>query len=252
MKAFKLGFAIAAALLASVGSTNAQRVVQVGYVFTAPNNSSVDPKTNLPQGTMIDVMNAIGKDAGFQIQYRPVIDIDTEAMLTAKIMDIGVVPSSTAAPGLGVVLKSFGSYCCNEALFVAKSDTKEYKSLADLKGATVASHPATLAAVQKTGLFVEVVKSPNAADALNAVATGQVKAAVVPVALGTQLLGAYPNVQISRSYVTTIPVGGFGLKLRQTDTELLAQIDKSASKLMTDGTVKAIYSKYGQDWSAPK
>ena len=43
-----------------------------------------------------------------------------------------------------------------------------------------------------------------------------------------------------------------GIAVKKGNAELLARISKSQSKLMADGTLKAIFAKYGFDWTQPK
>src|SRR5438128_283586 len=109
MKSNRLGVAFVIALLASLGVANAQQqVVKVGYApFGAPlaglanattaNYRTLDPKGTMAHGAMIDVMNAVAKDAGVQIQYVASAVGDQPADVNAHAIDMVVNASIGAA-----------------------------------------------------------------------------------------------------------------------------------------------------------
>ena len=149
MNTFKLGFALGAAMLASVVAGNAQQVVKFGYApFGAPvtslpgattdNYRTLDPKGAMAQGAMIDVMNAVAKDAGLQVQYVASAVGDRVADLNAHTIDI--VSNGSPLPVTAVTpLVDYGLpiYNNGDAMTVLKSDTKQYTSWEELRGEVV-------------------------------------------------------------------------------------------------------------------
>src|SRR5215471_7407773 len=77
----KLGFVLWAIMfLSQAGAASAEQFVRVGYApFAAPltslpgatadNYRTLDPSGTLAEGALIDLMNAIAKDAGLQVQF---------------------------------------------------------------------------------------------------------------------------------------------------------------------------------------
>ena len=100
MKSLKLGMVLGAALLASVSVANAQQqTVKVGYApfgnpltglpgSTTVNYRTLDPKGVIAQGAMIDVINAVAKDAGIQIQFVASAVGDRVNDLNARTVDM--------------------------------------------------------------------------------------------------------------------------------------------------------------------
>jgi len=99
MKKLTFATVLATATFLACGNANAQQVLKVGYPpFGAPltslpgatqdNYQTLDPSGTKAQGALIDLINAIGKDAGFQVQFVPVTVANSVAALTAKTVDI--------------------------------------------------------------------------------------------------------------------------------------------------------------------
>src|ERR1035441_4997314 len=76
----------------------AQQVLKVGYApFNAPftslpgarrdNYQTLDPNGTLAQGALVDLINAIAKDAGVQVQFIPVAVWDQAAALASNRID---------------------------------------------------------------------------------------------------------------------------------------------------------------------
>ncbi len=52
--------------------------------------------------------------------------------------------------------------------------------------------------------------------------------------------------------LAVLGAGPIGLAVKKGNAQLLDSINKSQSKLVADGTLKAIYAKYGFEWTQPK
>jgi hypothetical protein len=65
--------------------------------------------------------------------------------------------------------------------------------------------------------------------------------------------GELPGLRIVSSYQSPSPIPRVGIAVRKGDGELLGKINSSLAKLEAEGTVKAIFAKYGvDDWAPPK
>jgi polar amino acid transport system substrate-binding protein len=251
VKIFTLGFAIGAAILLSIGAVTAQqRVVKVAYGVNSPPTQFIDSTKNFaPSGAAVELMMAVAKDAGFTVEFHPTIVADVAAGLNAKIFDASVgVQFTQIIRDLGLDF-SDPIWLNTEWPAVKKTDTKPYKSFDDFKGEVVATSNAGYRdALQKSGLMKEVKYFANAPDAYASVLSGESKAVFGLAVNLTIQLKDYPDLKRVEGYQPRVPTpAGFGF--RKTDTDLIAQINKSLAKLKTDGTVKTIFAKYDIDFA---
>jgi polar amino acid transport system substrate-binding protein len=101
--------------------------------------------------------------------------------------------------------------------------------------------------MQKRELFPDLKIYPNGTEAMRAVSTGEIKAAVVGVngAAYEIKLGHFPDLKLVNSYQPLLQsVDAFSV--RKGDSELLNKINISLAKLHANGTVKKILAAYGQ------
>src|ERR1700744_3159057 len=146
--------AAAAIVLTAAASASAQQVLKVGSTPTGAPFTFLDTKTNSIEGLMVDLITAIGKDAGFSVQVEPMQFSTLVASLTSSKIDIiSAAMLATAARREGIDF-SDDVYRYGEGLIVPKTDTKNYTSAEDLKGEVVGAQLGTayVDALKKTGL----------------------------------------------------------------------------------------------------
>src|SRR6266850_5416692 len=129
--------ATAALALAAAAPGSAQQVLKVGSTPTGIPFTFLDTKTNTIQGVMVDLVTEVGKDAGFQVQIEPMQFSTLIAALTSNKIDLISAAMYISPARKEVIEFSDPVYSYGEGLIVPKSDTKEYKTLEDLKGETV-------------------------------------------------------------------------------------------------------------------
>ncbi len=214
--------------------------------------------SNALSGIFVELTNAIAKDAGLPVQYQVMTFADLiPAVTSGKIDVIATEMAITPARAEHVDFSNPVYNAPREAVVVPASDTTAYRNLADLKNLPVGVQKGSiqLALLQKTGGFSELKVYDTVKDAWSAVASGQVKAAVT--AGGDTIFaakqGELPNLRIVNSYQSPSPIPRVGIAVRKGNSELLGKINRSLAKLEADGTVKAIFVKYGvDDWAPPK
>ncbi len=214
--------------------------------------------SNALSGIFVELTNAIAKDAGLPVQYQVMTFADLiPAVTSGKIDVIATEMAITPARAQQVDFSNPVYNAPREAVVVPASDTTAYRNLADLKNLPVGVQKGSiqLALLQKTGGFSELKVYDTVKDAWSAVASGQVKAAVT--AGGDTIFaakqGELPNLRIVSSYQSPSPIPRVGIAVRKGNSELLGKINRSLAKLEADGTVKAIFVKYGvDDWAPPK
>src|ERR1700693_1770988 len=199
VQAATLALAVAAA-----GPGSAQPGLQVGSTPTGVPFTFLDTKTNSIQGLMVDLITAIGKDAGFSVQIEPMQFSTLVASLTSNKIDIISAAMLATAARKEVIDFSDPVYTYGEGLIVPKTDTKNYATAEDLKGEVVGAQVGTayVDALKKTGLFAEVKAYDSIPDILRDVNTGRLKAgyADYPILAHNLRQGSFPEGRLGETY----------------------------------------------------
>lgn len=244
----KLVLGLAAALTMSAGPALAQQTLKVGSTATGVPFTFLDIKTNTIQGVMVDLITAIGKDAGFAVQIEPMVFSSLIASLTSNKIDIIAAAMFITPVRKETIDFSDPIYTYGEGLFVKKDDPKDYKTFADLKGEVVAAQVGTafVDALKKSGEFSEVKAYDTIADMGRDVSAGRAKAGFVdyPIVAYQLQQGNFPQLRLVKDY-KPVMIGSVGIGVRKSDSELLKKINTSLAKLQADGTVKKILAKWG-------
>jgi len=246
----KIALALLLSCVALCGARAEDRVFKVGATPTGIPFTFLDTKTNTIQGIMVDLIQAIAADAGFKVEVEGMTFSTLIPSLTANKIDIISAAMYITAARKEVIDFSGPVYTYGEGLIVPKSDGKDYKDFADLKGETVGAQKGTayVEPLQKIGLFSDVKIYDNIPAILADVNTGRLKAGFAdkPILAYNIKQGTFPDVRLVNSYVSTV-TGSVGIGVRKGDGELLAKIDASLEKLKKDGTVGKILAKWGLD-----
>jgi polar amino acid transport system substrate-binding protein len=226
----------------------AEPVMKVGSTATGVPFTFLDTKTNTIQGVMVDIITAIGKDAGFAVEIQPIQFSSLIPSLTSNKIDIIAAAMYATAPRKEVIDFSDTVYSYGEGLVVPKSDDKDYAGFPDLKGKTVGAQVGTayIEPLQKSGLFPEVKIYDTIPDILRDVNAGRIGAgfADYPIVAYNLAQGNFPEARLVKSYKATI-VGSVAIGVRKGDGALLAKIDASLAKLKANGELKQILAKWG-------
>lgn len=247
-----LGLSLA---LSIAGPARAEPPLRVGATPTGLPFTFLDTKTNSIQGVMVDLVNAVGKEAGFAVAVEPLQFSTLIPALTASKIDIISAAMFITPQRKEVVAFSAPVYSYGEGLIVPKADTKDYTSFADLKGETVGAQVGTafVDPLKKSGLFAEVKIYDAIPDIIRDVNSGRLKAgfADAPILAYYVKQGMFPGVRLVETLKPTV-VASVGISVRKADTALLAKIDAALAKLKADGTLEKILMKWGLPPSADR
>src|SRR6516162_1348140 len=248
LRTFAAAFVLS--ILAWSGAQADDKVLKVGSTPTGIPFTFLDTKTNTIEGVMVDLIKEIAKDAGFKVDVEGMQFSTLIPALTANKIDIIAAAMYITPPRKEVIDFSGPVYTYGEGLMVPKSDSKDYKEFAELKGEAVGAQKGTayVEPLQKSGLFSEVKIYDTIPAILADVNTGRLKAGFAdkPILAYNIKQGLFPEVRLVNSYVSTI-VGSVGIGVRKSDGELLAKINNSLDKFSKDGTLKKILAKWGLD-----
>lgn len=232
----------------ALNGAQAQTVVRVGSTPSGSPFTFLDTKTNTIQGVMVDIVRAVGKQAGFEVQIEPMAFSALIGSLTSKRIDLVSAAMFITPARQEVVAFSEPIYRYGEGVMVQKSDPAAYTSFADMKGMTVGVQIGTafVEPVQKSGVFKEVKLYDNPQDMMRDANANRIQAGFMDFPIAAYILtqGNYPNLRMATQYKPTV-MGSLGLAARKDDPELLARVNKALAALQANGEIDAILKKWG-------
>ena len=246
-----LGRTLAGAALAAVaccGPCGAQiPTYNVGSTPTGVPFTFLDVKTNTIQGAMVDLITAIGDDAGFKVVVQATPFSALIPSLTSNKIDIISAAMLINASRKEVIDFSDPVFPYPEGMVVNSDDNTPYKSFTELKGQVVGAQVGTVYIdfLKKNGDFAEVKVYDSLADILRDVSLGRIKAG-----FGDEPILKYQLSQNPGFKAKLVPTyepkmsGSVGIGVRKSDTELLNKINASLARLRANGTLDKILAKW--------
>lgn len=240
-------FAASIALSGAAALASAQTVYKVGSTPTGVPFTFLDVKTNTIQGAMVDIINAIGQDAGFRTQIEATPFASLIPSLTTNRIDIISAAMLATAARREIIDFSEPVFPYPEGLVVQADDPKDYRSLNDLKDEVIGVQVGTVYVdfLKKNGGFKEIKIYDSLADILRDLSLGRIKAGV-----GDRPILAYQlsqnkdfKVKLARNYQPGM-AGSIGIGMRKGDKEMLDKINKGLAKIKADGTLDRILDKW--------
>jgi polar amino acid transport system substrate-binding protein len=237
------------AALALSTPSHSQQFVRVGTNANVAPLSFLDAKSNTYRGISVDLINAIAKDAGLKIELMPMAIPDLIPALNENKIDV-IAANLAITPERRAVVDFSEPFHRGpgDGLIVPKKDTKDYRSLEELKGIVIgaAKGSAQLAKLQKSGLFPDVTIYENVFEALRAVNNGEIPAVLVGGTLAQyqDRQGSLPNARRVSTFQSAMSAGD-AFSLRKGDSQLLGKINTSLARLQVNGTVDKIKAEYG-------
>jgi len=250
---------VAVATFTSTISAGAQQAVRVGYAYANPpfaslpggtpaNYATLDPSGVMAQGAAIDLIRAIARDAGFDVQFVPMPVGDLIPALLSKKVD---ALARVEIPGIAqkVIALSDPIDTDTDGLVVKKSDATPYASWAELRGSVIGAVAGTaeVGPLARSGLFPQVRTYASGSEMYQAISSGEIDAGVSASAVGAGYLFAhaeYPNLQLVESYKPQVAVVT-AIAMRPDAADLLAKVDASLARLRRSGAAEMIYATYG-------
>ena len=239
--------AAAFALAGAAALAVAQPVYKVGSTPTGVPFTFLEVKSNTIQGAMVDLITAIGDDAGFKVNVQATPFSALIPSLTSNKIDIISAAMLITEQRKEVIDFSDPVFPYPEGMVVSITDNTPYKSLAELKGQVVGAQVGTVYVdfLKKNGEFAEVKVYDSLADILRDVSLGRIKAGFGDAPILKYQLSQNPDFK-AKLVPTYEPkmAGSVGIGVRKTDAELLKKINASLAKLNANGTVNRILVKW--------
>ncbi len=188
-----------------------------------------------------DLGNAIGEKLGLEVKYQDTSFDTIFRDVAANQFDI-VLAASTITPGRQKTVNfSDPYYEAQQALLVQEGS--DITSVEDLAGEIVGAQDGTTGeayANDETDAS-EVRGYPEGPDAVAAVATGQVAAAIIDQPVAADAVEKQGGVVVA----TEIPTNElYGIAISKENPELLEAVNEALTELKEDGTIQGLYEEY--------
>ena len=199
------------------------------------------PTTPTSAGFDIDLGRAIGEKLGLEVEFQDTSFDTIFRDVAANQFDI-VIAASTITPGRQKTVNfSDPYYEAQQALLVTEGS--DITSVEDLSGLIVGAQDGTTGEVYANDETdaAEVRGFPEGPDAVAAVITGQVDAAIIDQPVAADAVEKQGGVEVA----TEIPTNElYGIALSKENTELLDAVNGALTELKEDGTIQGLYEEY--------
>ncbi len=230
---------------AASGQTTMPKKVVIGLDDSFPPMGFKDDSGNLV-GFDIDLARAVGKEMGFEVEFKPIDWDSKEAELSSKRID-ALWNGLTITDERKQKIDFSKPYMNNEQIILTMKDspinTKEDlagKLVATQEGSTGVDTLDKLPELKKT--FKGVKLYGDFTSALLDLQAGRVDAVLIDSVVGRYYMTKKPDV--FKEMPGSLATEQFGVGVRKGDTALLDAINKGIEKVKSDGTGEQISMKW--------
>lgn len=218
-----------------------------GYPFNATN-----VQTKEVEGFMIDIINELAKRTNMKTEL---VTGEWNALipsLQSGKADVIVDGMYITEERKKVINFTEPVFAYGEGLVVQESDTTT-KSLDDLKGKTIGVQLGTsfkdMLEEKNKELGMEIKTYQTLADMLRDIQNGRLDAALGDSPAFGYMLTVNPNMKfrVVKEYEHSLG-GQIGIGVTKNRPELVEALNGAVKEIKEDGTLKAIYEKWGVDW----
>ena len=236
---------LVAMALSACGGLGGKKVVVATDATWAP-FEFVDEKSKDIIGFDIDLMKAIAKEAGLQIEFKNVPFDPLLAGMASGQYDAAISSITITDERKKNMLFSDAYYAAGQLVVVQSANTA-IKSQADLKGKKVGAQVGTTGADEAKNLGAALKTYDDIGSAYLDLVNGQIEAVVAdnPLAVG-----------YVQKYAGKIKTAGqpftaeeYGIAVKKGNTQLLADINKGLKAVKDKGLIKEYDAKW-MDWFA--
>ena len=225
-------------LLLGACASSANTKVRVATEAAYPPFESVDEGTKALVGYDIDLMNAIAKKGGFEVEFQNTPFDSVLAGISTCQFD-AAISAITITEERGKKMNFSSPYINAGQVTTVRIDNTTINGPADLKGKTIGVQLSTTGEIEAKKFEGATVKPYDSVDlAFLDLANGQVDAVVAdyPTTLNfvnksKDKIKVVGNVFTDESY---------GIAVCKTNTALLEKINKAIAELKSDGTLKKL------------
>ncbi|QOR37945.1 amino acid ABC transporter substrate-binding protein [Billgrantia diversa] len=234
--------------ISGITTAQAQETLRAGGTPSGIPFTFLDVQTNEITGAMVDVINAVGEDMGYEVTVQESPFNALIPSLTSGKIDIISAAMLKTPKRAEVVAFSDDIYPYGEGVIIKDDFSGDITNLEDLEGQVIGAQVGTtyVRQLEETGLFPEIRNYDTLADMMRDVSLGRIVAGVGDAPIMSYQLnqGRFSDLKLAEDYDQQM-VGHIGLAVAQDNTELLDQVNASLAKLKGDGTLDAIFDEWG-------
>lgn len=234
--------------ITSIAMANAQETLVAGGTPSGIPFTFLDVSTGEITGAMVDLVRAVGEDMGYQVTIKESQFSALIPSLTSGKIDIISAAMLRTPERAKVVSFSDDVYPYGEGVIVKDDYDGDIHTLKELDGQTIGAQVGTtyLSRLQKMGIFSEIRTYDTLADMMRDVSLGRIVAGVgdAPIMSYQLKQGRFSDLKLAEDYQQQM-VGQVALVVSKDNTKLLDKVNTSLAKLKADGTVDAIFEKWG-------
>jgi len=225
---------------AAGGGEATKKVLKVGADIAYAPFEFMDANQK-PVGFDIDLMNEIGKDLGYTVQFETAAFDGLIASIGAGKFD--VIASAMTITDERAKSVLFSDKYFESAQYIAVKKGSTIKSDADLKGKKVAVQQGTTGQDAVEGLGIDPKKFETIGDAVNDMLNGGSDAVVADTATLFYYVTENPSVQLE-TISGNFEKEYFGFAFKMDNKELAGKVNASLKKLIDNGKYNEIYKKW--------
>jgi polar amino acid transport system substrate-binding protein len=196
-------------------------------------------------GIDIDILDAIGKDLGYSVTFKPTAFDDIFDVMNNKGCDMVASAVSISQERRNTMLFSNGYFEINQSLLIRAEDVATFASLEGLKGRKIGVQTGTTGEqYAKTHSDPAMVVSIDGADDLEAALKSKaVDGVIMDFPVNSYMAQQDISLQVVQTF-TDVDREEYGIALPLQADELQIAVNKSLEKIREDGRYDAILSKY--------
>lgn len=228
---------------AAADDDSAPRVVKVGTEGTYPPFTYRDPDSGELTGFDIEVMKAVGEQAGWDVQFVEAPFDSLFPALDSERIDV-IANQVTINPEREARYLFSTPYTYSHGVIVTAKDTDDITSLADLDGRTTAQTASSNWAQVAKDAGAKVQYVQDFGPGVELLAQGRVDAIVNDNIAVLDYLATSGNDQVKIAGDAGDETLEQALTFRRSDPELQQEADQALQELADDGTLAQISEKY--------
>jgi len=245
---FLAGVTLALAATAGLSTVQAE-TLKVGSTSTGVPFTFLDIKTQKIQGMMVDVIDAVGQEAGFTPQVTAVDFASLIPSLRSNRIDI-ISAAMLSTPARSKVIDfSDPVFPYGEGLIVNKDDDTDYsQDLTETEDKVIGAQQGTiyLDQLRKMDGIGEIRVYDSLADLMREAQLGRIDAGVgdKPIMAYQMSQGKYDALKFANGYESQFG-GSISLGVRKGDEALLTRINEALATLKDNGEIDRLAKKWG-------
>ncbi|MBS7813687.1 ABC transporter substrate-binding protein [Roseococcus pinisoli] len=241
--------AAGAAALGLVGrEVSAQgQTFRVGSTPTGIPFTFLDTRSNTLTGFMVDLIGEVGRRQGFAVDVQATPFAALIASLTSNRIDL-IAAAMLATPARREQIDfSDPVYGYGEGAAIRESETRPWRSLADMRGVTAGAQIGTIYIEPLRAAGLEVRTYDSVADIMRDVSLGRIQAGFgdAPIVSYQIAQGTFRGVKLVPDYRPSV-VGSIAIGARKGDP-VIARVNAGLAAIKADGAFARLVEK----WNLP-